>query len=283
MKKIFYYLGLGIVVIVFYLLSGFHFSPNLDLYFLNVGQGDSVLLRMPYTRQNVLIDGGPDDSVLRELGNILPLSEKKIDLIILTHPHADHLNGLNKILDHYEVGAVLGSAILSENEEYNYFFEKLNQKKIPFWVARDREDIQVGDVIVDIIHPENYLAFQNINNLNNSSIAVKVEYAGNKILLTGDSEEEEMLAMYKAGDDLKAKIYKAAHHGSKTSLFEPFLRVVNPEIVAVQCGLGNSYGHPHEEFLTRFADIDLLRNDFQGRIHLKLTKSGSVETVFDDG
>lgn len=267
----------------FYLAISFEtdFSAATRVYFLDVGQGDSVLIRAPFTGHNILVDGGPNEKVLGELAAVLPATEKKIDLMVLTHPHADHLRGLIKVLEQYEVGAVLGTAVLSDSEDYHYFFRLLQEKQIPFWAARAQDDVAVGPLLLDVLSPRDYLAFQSVANLNDSSLVFKFAYGGNAVLLSGDAEIAAASDLYRRGADLSSLLFKAAHHGSKNGLFEAFLRVVDPKIVVVQSGKGNDYGHPHPETLARFADGDFFRNDEQGRLEFALGPKAEVNVAYN--
>lgn len=282
--RVFWTLFAALVAGGFYLAISFEadFSATTRVYFLDVGQGDSVLIRAPFTGHNILVDGGPNEKVLGELAAVLPGMEKKIDLMVLTHPHTDHLRGLIKVLEQYEVGAVMGSAVLSDSEDYRYFFRLLQEKEIPFWAARARDDVAVGPLLLDILSPHDYLAFQNVANLNDSSVVFKFAYGGNVVLLSGDTEIAGAKDVYRSGADLNSLLFKAAHHGSKNGLFEPFLRVVDPKIVVVQSGKGNDYGHPHPETLARFSDKHFFRNDEQGRITFALGPNAETDVFYKE-
>lgn len=277
MKK--YYLPLLVAVLsvfIIYLCFTFEKTEGLEVSFLDIGQGDSILLRATPSGHTVLIDGGPNAKVLEELAETLPFYEKTIDVMVLSHPHADHLNGLLAVLDNYKVEMVLVSAIFNENPAYQEFFKKIEEQQIPLQIAEKSRDIEVGPIMLDIIYPQQNIAGKNFENENNSSIAITVAYAEKKILLVGDAEDEELKNIYKQGSDFKADIYKAAHHGSDTSIFEPFVRSIKPYYVAVQCGSNNSYGHPNEEFLEAFSKYSIKRTDIDGKFTYKISSDGNI-------
>lgn len=271
MKKI---ASIGIIALTVLLLISLSFAADakLDIHFLSVGQGDAILLRTPIYGHNILIDGGPDDSALSQLGKILPYSGRQIDLIVLTHPHADHLIGAIKVLENYEVKSVLITGAFTKDSSYEYFLKLLRQKKIPIIIAKSSSDIKVGSIILDIIFPQENLSLQELSNSNNGSIAIRIKYNNQSILLTGDSEIEEEKEILIAGQTVQSNIYKAAHHGSKTGIYYPFLRSVNPQKVIIQSGAGNKFDHPHKEALKAFESLksQILRNDISGTIDLSI-------------
>ncbi len=247
-------------------------NGNLKVSFLDIGQGDSILIQTPYL-QNILVDGGPGQKVLNELGDILPPVMTKIDLIILSHPHQDHMDGLIKVLDRHEVGAVLFSGVNYKSPFYTEFLKNINLKKIPTFIANSNNDLKIAEnIYIDIIYPNKSFVAKNIDNVNNSSVVAKLIYGDKKIMFTGDCEKECEMDILKSDFDLSADILKVGHHGSNTSTTAEFLNSINPKKAIIQCGKDNKFGHPKQETLDKLEklNIEIKRNDLEGRIEINL-------------
>lgn len=244
-------------------------SSEFQVSILDIGQGDAILLEAP-TGQVILVDGGPDKSVLRRLGEELPFWERRIDLLVLTHPHEDHLAGFNSILDRYMVGGVMITGVEAKSQAYQHFLETIKQKQIPLLVVQKSFKITFGQVRLEIIYPQTSMSGKRIANLNNSSIVMRAVYKEFEMLLTGDAEEIEEKALLASGVDITADVLKAGHHGSETSSSEDFIKAINPKLVVISSGLGNSYGHPSPRTLKRLErlGIPIRRTDQEGSIHL---------------
>lgn len=262
MKALKLFLGfLWIFAALFYELPDRRFH----IYFFDIGQGDSIFIKTP-DNQQILIDGGPGNLVLEELGNVMPFFDRSLDLIVLTHPHADHMNGLIEVLNRYEVSAILMTDVGFEGEAYEEFLGLLPEVLI----ADSSKDMRFGEVYLDVLYPIDPASGRYFENVNNSSIAMKVTFRDLEILLTGDLEiegEAELVRAY--GDSLKADILKAGHHGSRTSSTVDFLAKVAPVTVVIQSGKDNSFGHPHPETLRKFKRMgieDVRRNDLLGTV-----------------
>ncbi len=262
-KILLYFLSISLVLFIFL----FKQIPDdkFHIYFLDIGQGDSILIKTPENHQ-ILIDSGPGPQILAELNKVIPYFDRSLDLLILSHPHQDHYAGFFNLLDIYNVDSILLTAVNNNDNYYNKFIELLAEKDIEVLIAHEKMDFLFNDVLLDIIYPFDSLALQNINNLNNSSIVVKVSYKDIKILLTGDIENE--IESKLLNHDIAANILKVPHHGSNSSSSLQFLQKVNPELAVIQNGVNNQFGHPHQESLEKFSDlgIDILRNDLEGTI-----------------
>lgn len=244
-----------ILVLCIYIFS----QPSKDLVvFLDVGQGDSTLIQEGNIQ--ILIDGGPDRSVLYELPKYMPFFDKKIEYLILTHPHDDHLVGLLHILESYEIGEIIYYPVCYSNPNY----ESLISNSIKKRVVSSGDTIRLNTAKIDIIWPIKsvlteegcYKSFD--GNINNDSLVLDIKYKNYKFLLMGDAEKEvEEDLMSRAVVLSKYDVLKAGHHCSKTSTSETFLEMVSPVYAICSCGYANKFGHPSDETLDIFSKLNV--------------------------
>ncbi len=249
----------------------------LTVAFLNVGQGDSIFIEAPNGNQ-MLIDGGPDRSVLRELGKVMPFYDKDIDVVIATHPDADHISGLNDVLAKYKVSLFLEPGVLTDTNVYKELEKRILEKeklnKIKKIEARKGMVIDLGSgangkVVLEILYP---ILDPRGMETNTASIVARLVYGENEFLLTGDSPaniENYLVSLDGAhGGKLESDVLKAGHHGSKTSTSENFVKSVSPQYAIISAGFENRYGHPHQDVLDNLNkfNIKILRTDLDGRI-----------------
>jgi len=238
--------------------------------FLDVGQGDGAYLEFP-DGKNALIDGGPDRKVLEGLGKKMPFYSRKIDIIFLSHPHADHVAGLVHVLDRYEVGRVVLTRAVHTTPEYQEFLKLVKAKNIPVTEAiRGTEFDFSGDSKIRVLYPTTSLDGEN---LNSTSEVLLLSVGKTKFLFMGDLEKDGSDQMVQIENDLKADIVKVPHHGSSNALNENLYRKVNPKYAVIEVGKDNKYGHPHSA-LVQFLDS-------AGIKYFRTDKDGSVEFVSD--
>ncbi len=245
---------------------------NLHISFFDVGQGDATLIQTPGGR-SILVDGGLYPSVLNDqIGRAIPFWERKIDLVIATHPDDDHVAGLPSVLERYDVGQLITNGQAAEEESYQALLDIAAENAVPIHQARAGEIIEIGDgVRLEILNPpSDQRPPTGDHHDNDLSVAFRLTYGDFSLLLTGDAgaaAEREMLA---SGQPLSAVVYKAGHHGAKSSSGESFLGAVQPRYVIVSAGEGNNYGHPHPEVLARAAagGAQVLRTDELGTIEV---------------
>lgn len=279
---------------------------------LDVGQGDAILIDGPGDAE-VLVDGGPTENLVHTLRNLLG-NDRTIDLVILTHPHADHLVGLASVLERYAIGRILMTGIVHTTGEYERFLEIVRDRKIPTTIAVAGQTYDVGASHLEILHPFEDLSGKRVENLNSSSIVAMLGVAAPssqlpaasqsfRILLTGDAEADvdaqllkrycpdqpppESTAVRNGGGNqgltceaLRADILKVPHHGSQDSSTTAFLTAVQPQHAIISAGRKNDYGHPHRRALKRLerTRAKVWRTDQHGDVTVTIGPEGlSVE------
>ena len=252
--------GLIILILVFNLLN--ILPKDLRIYFIDVGQGDSTLILSP-KGNNILIDGGGSETGNFDVGEkillpyLLDRNITKIDYMMISHFDSDHVGGLFAVLENLKVKNVLISKQGKDSENYKAFLEISKRKKFKtiYVKAGDRINIE-KNMFLEILFPTNNLISENI--LNNNSIVARLVYKKFKVLFTGDVEEiaeKELTKLYSQTNKLNADILKVAHHGSKSSTVESFLKLVNPKISLIGVGENNKFGHPNLGVLKRIERI----------------------------
>jgi len=267
LKKIIIVIILSSFLLLFFLVLEIP-DDKLHVWFLNIGQGDSIFIKTPNNNQ-ILIDGGPENAILEELNAVIPFFDKSIDLLILSHPHADHIDGLVEVLKKYQVKAVMFSGVNYENAMYDEFIQEVDKQNIDFFISDELLDFQFDEVFFDTLYPFDQILFSDFKNLNNSSIVLKMIYKDTSILFTGDMEEDIEIELIKHHVNLKSDILKVGHHGSKTSSSMDFLLKVRPDIAVIQAGIDNKFDHPHYKTLINLSAVDvnqIYRTDLDGRI-----------------
>ncbi len=229
----------------------------LTVAFLDVGQGDSIYIEAPNGHQ-LLIDGGPDRGVLRELGSVMPFWDRSLDVVIGTHPDKDHIGGLISVVKNYRIGTYIDSGFVSDTETYEIIEEYVSAKpKTKQLVAQSRMRIDLDKekgVYAEVLWPKGNA--QEIEERNDASVTIRLVYGETEVLLTGDAGiaiERELMKNYDE-EKLEADILKLGHHGSKTSSDARFLDLVGPEIAIISAGKDNRYGHPHESVISRLEE-----------------------------
>lgn len=229
----------------------FHQTESvLKIAFLDVGQGDAIFIETPSGKQ-VLVDGGVGTKVLGELANQMSFFDRTIDVVVATHPDADHIGGLSGVFDFYRVLNVLDPGVTSDTATYRAYAERRDAEGGRYIVARRGQLISFGDgVYIRVLYPERDMG--GVSDTNSASIVLELMYGETDVLLTGDAPKAvESYLTSLDGEDLRADILKVGHHGSKTSTDEKFLSTVAPVIAIISAGTDNRYGHPHAEVLER--------------------------------
>jgi competence protein ComEC len=244
----------------------------LHVHFLDVGQGDGIFIQTPSGRQ-VLIDGGSDPQRLfSELGEVMPFWDRRLDLVVLTHPDLDHMGAQLTLPERFEISQALVSNVTMDDEDGDQWRAGTAYAGIPIAVQGAGGWIDLGDgVALWTLWPPDENAVRLIgidgDNKNERSLVQKLVYGEFSVLLTGDVGMPSEEAMLRAGEVLAAHVLKVGHHGSDSSTSPAWVRAVNPAVAVIQVG-ENRYGHPHDEVLDALAGRLVLRNDEHGRVHI---------------
>jgi len=289
-------------------------GPEDKVVFLDVGQGDAILLQSG--TQQVLIDGGPGMTVLTRLGEEMPWFDRSIEVVVLTHPQQDHMEGLLHVLDRYEVGMVLLPKLSHTSQMQEEWLEQIIEKNIDYRFAWAGQRLEVGEIAMRIlgsIDSEEAKAAIKAN-LNNASTVARVDYCSDEtppnlplsgetlesarvsapldkgglggisepvvgclsFLLTGDIEKrvENILVQNMREDLLDVDVLKAGHHGSKTSTNEILIDKATPAAAVISVGSDNKFGHPHGEVLARLKGRPIWRTDEVGSVRFRHLPDG---------
>lgn len=253
-------------------------DDDLHIYTLDVGQGDAILIQ----KQNyqILIDGGPDNSVIEQLAKVMPVEDREIELIILTHPHADHVTGLVEIQNRYKIMKIEYSAIDYESNIYAEFLDQIKKQKIEAEIPKTGDIEDVFDASPKGTSPKGKITFlwpgKNADvykdNLNNTSEVIRFDYGSFSALFPGDCEVECWQGILKDGGKTISDLtlLKVAHHGSNNGTTAAILGVIKPKIAVISLGQKNKFGFPHKETIELLQKIgaDIYRTDLFGTINI---------------
>lgn len=224
---------------------------DLHVSFLDVGQGDAIFIRTP-GGHDVLIDGGPSDNVLARLDEEMDYFDRHIDMIIATHDDSDHITGLVPVLKKYDVDHIVSSPVRSATDLARVFASSSEQEKATLRVGAKGDVVDFGDgAILRVLYPTRTVSSK--TDTNDASVSVVLTYGEHSFLLTGDLSSKYESRLVSAYLPHSVTVFKAGHHGSKTSSGETLLSYIKPEYAVISAGKDNRYGHPHAETLERLA------------------------------
>ena len=254
---------------------------ELKIVFIDVGQGDSILVLLPNTN-TLLIDAGERQSSDEILSTLKELAITEIDAVIATHPHADHIGGLIDVINNLNVSQVIDSGQIHTTQTFEDLLEAVDAAQIPLMSVHEGDSIELDPrVTLDILNPPASLP-KGVNNeegFNDNSVVLKLTYGEFTALFTGDMEDyNERRLLATTVEALDVDVLKAGHHGSRTSTGNAFLNAVSPEAVVISAGANNTYGHPHPEALDRINNAGVAnvhRTDIDGTIVITTTGDGN--------
>ncbi|VAW31300.1 DNA internalization-related competence protein ComEC/Rec2, partial [hydrothermal vent metagenome] len=245
---------------------------QLHIVFMDVGQGDATFIQTPSGRQ-ILVDGGFYPSVLNDqLGRLMPFWDKEIDMLVATHPDADHVSGLIGVFERFRVKQIITNGqSFGESPIYDEVLTAAQAQNTEIRPVQAGEIIEIGDgVRLEIVHPGPVLDSESRNE---NSVSMRLIYGDFTFLFTGDAEQGGEGEMLRRERPLNALVFKAGHHGSNSSSSTPFLQAVQPQIIIVSAGVDNRFGHPAPEMLERVAAI--------GAVVLRTDELGSISVTTD--
>ncbi|HLC38789.1 MAG TPA: MBL fold metallo-hydrolase [Patescibacteria group bacterium] len=244
---------------------------NLEIVFCDVGQGDAIIVE-PGLNEQILIDGGPDNSVLSCLGENMPFNDRKIESIIITHPHADHIAGLIDVINKYQIGNIWLTGVAYSSPEYTEILSLIKNKQIQTKKAQIGQIVfQQNQIKLKILYPIKNLQGKTMNNPNNSSVVIRLEDSKFSAIFMGDLEQDAQTEFLSHNQMVKSTVLKVSHHGSSNALMTEFLSQVNPEVAIISVGANNRYGHPTKktlDLLKQIPNIKILRTDQNGIIEI---------------
>lgn len=226
----------------------------LTVSFLDVGQGDAVLIEAPNGNQLLYDAGPPSGAVLRELARVMPFYDRSIDVAVFSHPDMDHIGGFLDVLKRYKVDVMMESGSVSDNGIYDAAQVAIGREGGGHLLARKGMTINLGSgVFADILYPDRDMATMDTNS---ASVVMRVRFGDTAFLFSGDLPKgiEEYQASI-LGEGLRANVLKLGHHGSQTSTSEYWLTAVSPEVAVISAAKGNSYGHPHPDVLALLSKL----------------------------
>lgn len=239
-------------------------SGKLTVRFLDIGQGDAELIQLP-SGETILIDSGDRGSATVEL--LKRHGVREIDLLVATHPHADHIGEMRDIMRAFKVKELWDSGFSHTTKTYADMLQERKDQGIKFLKPRRGDTRKIGDALLEVLNPSNDLPDDNANN---ASLVVRLTFGNMRFLFTGDAEKESWQQMIDSEkDSLRADLLKSAHHGSSNANNEDILDAVSPKIITISCKQGNDYHHPHQEVMQLLREregIKLYRTDMEGTI-----------------
>ncbi len=264
----------GLLALGLLLWVGLSALPDgkLHVAFLDVGQGDAILVTTPRGRQ-MLIDGGPSPAQLgQQLGREMPFWDHSIDIIVNTHPDADHLTGLVDVLTRYRVDTVLVNGVPGASGLYREWARRLETTPAEVISARQGMVLQLDDgVRAKILNPGP--ASAGLEEINDQSVTLRLSLGQVSFLFSGDLEAAGEAALLASGQNVRATVFKSPHHGSKTGSSPPFLQAVQPQVIVISVGADNRFGHPAPEVTARYTEL--------GAVVFRTDQTGAVELVTD--
>lgn len=258
------------LVLFFWFIKNPSRDHDLEIYFFSVGQGDAILIRTP-AGEDILIDGGPDKSILKKLSSALPFYDKHIDYMILSHAHDDHLFGLVEVARRYEVDYLLRPQLLAKTEAEKIFSNLSSAYE--FIILEPQKILLQNSCYLDFIYPSKEDVL--VNDLNDSSLVFIFSCSGLRVLFTGDSSARVEKKLLSRGIDFKVDIIKISHHGSDSASSWDFLSASTAKIGVISVGEDNHFNHPSPLILDRLKslNIDIYRTDIDGDIKILANNS----------
>lgn len=239
-------------------------TGKLRISYIDVGQGDSILIQIP-NGKNVLIDAGDNDQGDKVVSYLKSQGVEHLDVTIWTHPHADHIGGADVVTNAFDIGQIVMPKQTSTTQSFRSLINAISQKGLKITEAKAGLKLDLGSEVKAELLAPNSTHYEEVNDY---SAVLRLTYGQTTFLFTGDAQSESEQEMINAGYDLKADVLKVGHHGSQTSTSASFLTKVQPKYAVISVGKDNDYGHPKSSILTRLqkASVNLYRTDESGTV-----------------
>jgi len=264
-------ISLWLIAYVLTEYSGKERADTVEVWFFDVGQGDGILINTPASEQ-IVVDGGPDADIVRMLNRVMPKGDKTIELLILTHNHADHLSGALAVVQHFDIKLVWLSGAIHTSDGYINFLTKIKERGINIDLVSVGDKIEFGQLQGVVLFPLESYNGQLPKNQHDANLVTSWQYGQIKWLLTGDAETPHERQIISAGLLAPHQILKIGHHGSRTSTSVELLNIVKPQLAIIQVGRDNKFNHPHPDVIERLNSygIKILRNDLDYTIKFSI-------------
>lgn len=260
------------IIIIISLLVPYYFleykNNLLEIHFIDVGQGDGILIKTPNDKV-LIIDGGPYDDFSKKVSSKLPYRKRNIDLLVITHAHQDHYLGLINMLENYRVDNIIYSGYDADFSDYVYLMNLIKEKNINLITAQYGKIISLDENIdLKILYPISQKTEE--KDINNTSVVIKLEFKNFDAIFTGDLTCVGEAEILKKEGNLKSELLKVGHHGSKGSSCNPFLEKIGPELAIIQVGIDNKFNHPSYDAISRISKFTniILQTDKLGTISI---------------
>ena len=243
-------------------------NDDLSVHYIDVGQGDCELLISG--GKTMLIDSGESQYAGKVTEYLKDLGVKRLDYVVATHPHSDHMGGMSRVMENFDIGEVIMPALPDEDVPTTAFFEKFldvcENKELTLTEAKVGNVFQLGDAKAEVLAP-NQTKYEDVNNY---SVVLLVTHGSKKFIFDGDAEKLSEKEMVEAGLLCHVDVYKVGHHGSNSSSCAAFLKETQPKIAVISCGADNPYGHPRDGALKRISTYtnEIYRTDLNGTINI---------------
>ena len=281
------FFALSLIVLVFSLIYSFTdllpswgnrtpIAYEIFVTFIDVGQGDSILIRTAYNA--VLIDGGEHRHRHSVLSYLRQANVSRLDFVVATHPHSDHIGSLPTVVSHVEVGHVVMPEITHDTEAFKNFMEAIQNHDLYVIFPLAGDTLLAGAIVLEVVSPN-----QITDSINNSSIVLHLEHGKTSFLFTGDAERQAEDIMVASGQNISANVLKVGHHGSRTSTTQGFLEAVSPCIAVIMVAENNPFGHPHPYVISRlqYYGAKILKTSSHGNI-LMITNGYEIAVYVDN-
>lgn len=285
-KNLLSYLLLGIITFSYSLWTDYKVENSekgtgyLKFSVLDIGQGDALYIESP-TGKQVLVDGGPNKNLMKQITKVISPYDRRIDVLVVTNPDRDHYEGFIPLLDKYSVDLLLEPGTTNKYPAYKVFRDKIEKLGVKRMLARKGQIIELGGgAYLEVLFPDRDVSEMSPND---GSIVMKLVYGETSVMLQGDSTSrmEQYLRGSVSSTTLKSNILKAGHHGSRTSSSIGYVKAISPDLVVVSSGRNNDYGHPHKEVITTMKELDIPMYDTCNNGQLDFQSDGKTFTFLN--